>query len=307
MRVLFMGTPDIAATCLNILVKNGIEVVACVSQPDKPKGRGHKLMPTDVKAKAEELNIPVYQPEKLKNGELQPILDELKPDLIAVVAYGKILPKYILDYPKYGCVNMHVSLLPKLRGAAPIQWAVINGDEVTGVTTMLMEEGLDTGDILLQKEFGIGEYETSEELFDRMAVEGGEILSETIQNIENITPRPQNHDEHTYAPMISKEMAHIDWNKTTAEISKLICGMNSWPMAYSLYNGEVMKIITARKGDGTDGENGEIVGYEKGKGLRVKTQDGSIYIQVAQFAGSKRMGIDEYLRGHEIKYGTVLE
>ncbi len=307
MRVLFMGTPDIAATCLEILVKKGIGVIACVSQPDKPKGRGHKLMPTDVKVKAEELNIPVYQPEKLKNGELQPILDELKPDLIAVVAYGKILPKYILDYPKYGCVNMHASLLPKLRGAAPIQWAVINGDEVTGVTTMLMAEGLDTGDMLLSKKITIGEYETSEELFERMAKEGGEILAETIQNIENITPVPQNHDEHTYAPMISKDMAHIDWNKTTNEISKHICGMNSWPMAYSIYDGEVMKIITARKGDVTVGKNGEIVGYEKGKGLQVKTSDGSVYIQVAQFAGSKRMGIDEYLRGHEIKIGTVLE
>ncbi len=307
MRVLFMGTPDIAATCLEILVKKGIEVIGAVSQPDKPKGRGHKLMPTDVKVKAEEFGIPVYQPEKLKNGELQPILEELKPDLIAVVAYGKILPKYILDYPKYGCVNMHASLLPKLRGAAPIQWAVINGDEVTGVTTMLMAEGLDTGDMLLQKEMAIGEYETSEELFCRMATEGGEILAQTIQNIENITPIPQNHDEHTYAPMISKEMAHIDWNKTTNEISKHICGMNSWPMAYSLYEGEVMKIITARKGEACGGKNGEIVGYEKGKGLRVKTPDGSIYIEVAQFAGSKRMGIDEYLRGHEIKYGTVLE
>ena len=307
MRVLFMGTPDIAATCLEILIKSGIEVIGAVSQPDKPKGRGHKLMPTDVKVKAEELGIPVYQPEKLKNGELEPILEELKPDLIAVVAYGKILPKYILDYPKYGCVNMHASLLPKLRGAAPIQWAILNGDKVTGVTTMLMAEGLDTGDMLLQKEMEIGEYETSEELFERMATEGGEILAETIKNIENITPRPQNHDEHTYAPMISKDMAHIDWNKTTAEISKHICGMNSWPMAYSLYCGEVMKIINARKGEAIDGKNGEIVGYEKGRGLRVKTSDGSIYIEVAQFAGSKRMGIDEYLRGHEIKYGTVLE
>lgn len=307
MRILFMGTPDIAATCLDALVKNGLNVVGAVSQPDRPKGRGHKLMPTDVKVKAEEFGIPVYQPERLKEGQLEPILDELKPDIIAVVAYGKILPKYILDFPKYGCVNMHVSLLPKLRGAAPIQWAVLNGDKTTGVTTQLMDEGLDTGDILLQKEFEIGEYETSEELFDRMAEEGGEILVETIKNIENITPTPQNHDEYTYAPMLSKEMAHIDWSKPTDVISKHICGMNSWPMAYSIYEGEVMKIITARKGEPVSGENGEIVGYEKGKGLRIKTSDGSIYIRVAQFAGSKRMGIDEYLRGHEVKYGTILE
>lgn len=307
MRILFMGTPDIAATCLEALIKADLTVVGAVSQPDKPKGRGHKLMPTDVKLMAEEYGIPVFQPERLKEGQLQPVLDELKPDIIAVVAYGKILPKYVLDFPKHGCVNMHVSLLPKLRGAAPIQWAVLNGDKTTGVTTQKMEEGLDTGDILLQKEFEIGEYETSDELFDRMADEGGKILVETLKNIESITPIPQNHEEHTYAPMLSKEMAHIDWSKPTDVISKHICGMNSWPMAYSLYKGEVMKIITARKGDVCDGENGEILGYEKGKGLRVKTRDGSIYIQVAQFAGSKRMGIDEYLRGHTVEYGTILE
>lgn len=307
MRVLFMGTPDIAASCLEALIKSGIDVVGAVSQPDKPKGRGHKLMPTDVKAKAEELGIPVFQPEKIKNEELLPVLEELNPDLIAVVAYGKILPKYVLDFPKYGCINMHASLLPKLRGAAPVQWAVINGDEKTGVTTMMMEEGLDTGDMLLSKEVEIGEYETSEELFERIAIVGGEVLAETIKNIDKITPIPQDHEKHTYAPMITKEMAHIDWSKPTDEISKLICGMNSWPMAYSLYKGEVMKIITARKGEAAEGKIGEIVGYKKEKGLQVKTSDGSIYILSAQFAGSKRMGIDEYLRGHSIEYGTVLE
>ncbi|MBO5059685.1 MAG: methionyl-tRNA formyltransferase [Clostridia bacterium] len=307
MKILFMGTPDIAAECLKALVKAGLEVVGAVSQPDRPKGRGHKLVPTEVKAAAEEMGIRVYQPEKLKNGELQSVLDELKPDLIAVVAYGKILPKYVLDYPKYGCINMHASLLPKLRGAAPVQWAVINGEKKTGATTMLMDEGLDTGDMLLCEEIEIGEYETSEELFDRMAVLGAGLLVKTINEIESITPVPQEHDKHTYAPMISKDMAHIDWSKTTDEISKLICGMNSWPMAYSIYNDEIMKIITARKGEACSGENGEIVGYEKDKGLRVKTSDGSIYILSAQFPNSKRMGIDEYLRGHEIKYGTILK
>ncbi len=202
---------------------------------------------------------------------------------------------------------MHASLLPKLRGAAPVQWAVINGEKKTGATTMLMDEGLDTGDMLLCEEIEIGEYETSEELFDRMAVLGAGLLVKTIKEVESITPVPQEHDKHTYAPMISKEMAHIDWSKTTDEISKLICGMNSWPMAYSIYNDEIMKIITARKGEACSGENGEIVGYEKDKGLRVKTSDGSIYILSAQFPNSKRMGIDEYLRGHEIKYGTILK
>ncbi len=307
MRILFMGTPDIAAECMRALVSAGLDVVGAVSQPDKPKGRGHKLMPTEVKAAAEEAGIPVYQPEALKNGELMPVLEELKPDLIAVVAYGKILPKYILDYPKYGCINMHASLLPKLRGAAPIQWAVINGNKKTGVTTMLMEEGLDTGDMLLREEVEIGEYETAEELFDRIAVLGGKVLVDTVNNIEKITPVPQNHDEHTYAPMLSKEMAHIDWSKSTESISKLICGMNSWPMAYAIYMGEPVKIIKAVKGEQTEGKNGEIIGFAKDKGLQVKTSDGSIYVQVAQFAGSKRMTLDEYLRGHKIEFGTVLE
>lgn len=306
MRILFMGTPDIAAECLRALIRENIEVAGAVSQPDRPKGRGHKMMPTDVKIAAEENNIPVFQPESLKNGELKPILEELKPDLIAVVAYGKILPKYILDYPKYGCVNVHASLLPKLRGAAPIQWAIINGDKKTGITTMLMNEGLDTGDMLLSEELEIGEYETSEELFERMAKLGGELLVKTVRNIDSITPIAQEHEKHTYAPMITKETAHIDWNKSTEEISKLICGMNSWPMAFSYYKGEVMKIITAKKGEAVSGENGEIIGYEKGKGLRVKTSDGSIYIQTAQFPNSRRMGIDEYLRGHEIENGTIL-
>lgn len=307
MNILFMGTPDIAAECLKALAAAGLNIVGAVSQPDRPKGRGHKLAPTDVKAAAAELGIPVFQPEKLKNGELQPVLDELKPDIIAVVAYGKILPKYVIDYPQYGCINMHASLLPKLRGAAPIQWAVINGEKITGATTMLMDEGLDTGDMLLSEELEIGEYETSEELFERMAELGGRLLVKTIKEIKSITPVPQEHEKHTYAPMINKEMAHIDWSKSTDEISKLICGMNSWPMAYSLYNGEVMKIITARKGGAVSGKNGEIIGYEKKNGLQVKTSDGSIYILCAQFPNSKRMGIDEYLRGHEIKYGTVLE
>lgn len=307
MKVLFMGTPDIAASCLLALSRSGIEIVGAVSQPDKPKGRGHKVMPTDVKIAAEKLGIPVFQPESLKNGELQPVLDDLKPDIIAVVAYGKILPKYIIDYPEYGCINMHASLLPKLRGAAPIQWAVINGEKKTGATTMLMDEGLDTGDMLLCEELEIGEYETSEELFVRMAELGGRLLAKTIKEIKDIKPVPQDHEKHTYAPMIKKEMAHIDWSKSTDEISKLICGMNSWPMAYAIYNGEPVKIVSARKGGVASGENGEIVGYEKDKGLQVKTSDGSIYILVAQFAGSKRMGIDEYLRGHKVEYGTVLK
>ena len=307
MRILFMGTPDIAAKCLKTLVKSGLSVAGAVSQPDKPKGRGHKLAPTDVKIAASEAGIPVFQPEKIKSGELMPVLEELKPDLIAVVAYGKILPEYVLNYPKYGCVNMHASLLPKLRGAAPIQWAVLNGEKETGVTTMLMDKGLDTGDMLLSEKLEIGEYETSEELFERMAETGGELLVKTIRNIENITPQKQNDALATYAPMITKEMAHIDWNEATEKISKLICGMNSWPLAYSYYDDDAVKIISATKGDACKGKNGEIISFEKGKGLKVKTADGSIYIKELQFAGGKRMLAEDYLRGHNIQFGKILK
>lgn len=307
MKILFMGTPDIAAKCLKILLGANITVVGAVSQPDKPKGRGHRMMPTDVKIAAIDAGIPVFQPEKIKSGELMPILEELKPDLIAVVAYGKILPKYVLDYPKYGCVNMHASLLPKLRGAAPIQWAVINGDNETGVTTMLMDEGMDTGDILLCKKLEIGEYETSEELFFRIAETGGELLKETILNIETIMPKKQPEAGVTYAPMLTKEMGHINWSEPTGKISKLICGMNSWPLAYSFYKDETVKIIKAVKGTSANGKNGEILGFEKGKGIKVKTADGSIYITELQFSGGKRMSAEDYLRGHSIETGTVLK
>lgn len=307
MRILFMGTPDIAAKCLQMLIKSNMTVVGAVSQPDKPKGRGHKLMPTDVKIAAINANIPVFQPEKIKSGELLPILEELKPDIIAVVAYGKILPKYVLDFPKFGCINLHASLLPKLRGAAPVQWAVINGEKETGVTTMLMDEGLDTGDMLLSEKTEIGEYETSDELFCRIAEIGGKLLVKTIENIESIVPQKQPKGEESYAPMITKEMAHIDWSKPTDEISKLICGMNSRPMAYSFYKDEQVKIISAVKGGMCKGEIGEIICMEKGKGLQVKTSDGSIYIRELQFSGGKRMLSEDYLRGHSLDFGTVLK
>lgn len=307
MKVLFMGTPDIAAVSLKKLISEKFDVVGVVSQPDKPKGRGHKLMPTAVKLAAEENGIEVYQPETLKNGELKPVLEKLQPEVIAVVAYGKILPEYILKFPKYGCINMHASLLPKLRGAAPIQWAVINGDEKTGVTTMLMEEGLDTGDMLLKKETDIGLYETSEELFERIAVIGAETLAETLNNIENIAPVPQNHEDFTYAPMITKEMGNIKWDESAERISKLICGMNSWPLAYTYYKGEMMKVISARIGEAEEkGEAGEILAYEKGKGLKIQCKKSTLYITRIQFAGGKKLDVDEYLKGHTIEVGETL-
>lgn len=307
MKILFMGTPDFASASLRAMLDAGFDVVGVVSQPDKPKGRGHKLQPTDVKITAEKAGIKVYQPETLKNGELMPVLDELKPEAIVVAAYGKILPEYIINYPKYGCINVHASLLPKYRGAAPIQRAIINGESVTGVTTMKMDKGLDTGDMLLKAETQIGEYETAEELFERLAEIGGELLVKTIRGLENneIIPEPQNHAEHTYAPMISRETGKIDWSKTSREISKLICGMNSWPLAYTIYKGEPLKIATAKIAEG-NGKCGEILSLDKECGLKVATGDGAIYIETAQFAGSKRMNVEDYARGHNIEIGTLL-
>ena len=307
MRIMFMGTPDIAAEALKALIADGMKPVCVVTQPDKPKGRGYKLVPPEVKTAALENDIPVYQPEKLKNGELKPVLEEYKPELIAVVAYGKLLPPYILEYPKYGCINMHASLLPKYRGAAPVQWAVINGDEYSGVTTMKMDEGLDTGDMLLCEKIPIGEYETSEQLFDRIAALGAEVLCRTVKNIESITPVPQNHAEHTYAPMLTKEMARIDWTKDMKTISKLICGMNSWPYAFSEYNNEPVKIIEAYKCEDACGKPGEVLRHEKGKGLLVACGSGGIWLKRIQFPGGKKMDVDDYLLGHKIENGTFFK
>ncbi len=309
MKILFMGTPDFAAETLRAMIDAGLDVAAAVSQPDRPKGRGHKLAPTDVKTAALEAGIKVYQPEKIKNGELLPVLENIKPDLIVVAAYGKILPGYIINYPKYGCINVHASLLPKYRGAAPIQWAVINGEEKTGVTIMQMDSGLDTGDMLMRAETEIGEYETSEELFDRLAKIGGGLLIEAVKAIENgtVTRTPQNHGEHTYAPMITRETGIIDWSKPAGEISKLICGMNSWPLASTKYLGETLKIVTARVcHDNSSEKPGTILSLDKGMGLKVACGDGSLYIATARFPGGKKMNVEDYARGHEIKIGAVL-
>ncbi|MCD8180505.1 MAG: methionyl-tRNA formyltransferase [Firmicutes bacterium] len=309
MRILFMGTPDFAALTLKAMTDARLDIVGAVSQPDRPKGRGYKLVPTEVKAAASEAGINVYQPESLKNGELMPVLDELKPDLIVVAAYGRILPDYIINYPKYGCVNVHASLLPKYRGAAPIQRAIINGDKITGVTTMKMDSGLDTGDMLLKAETEIGEYETAEELFDRLAEIGGRLLIETIKGLENgtVTPTAQNHAEHTYAPMITRETGVIDWTKSAREISKLICGMYSWPLASTKYKDGILKITEARVcADESDAPAGTIIALEKGKGLKISCGEGTLYIRAAQFPGSKKMNVEDYARGHKIDMGLVL-
>lgn len=307
MKILFMGTPDFAAKSLEMLAESDFDIAAVISQPDKPKGRGHRLQPTEVKMTAEKFGYKVYQPETLKNGAISDLLDDLKPDLIVVAAYGKILPEYVINYPKYGCINVHASLLPKYRGAAPIQRAIIDGEPETGVTIMKMERGLDTGDILSVSKTPIGEFETAGELFDRLAKIGGELLAKTIPEIfaGNITPRKQDNDKATYASMIAKDTGVIEWNKTSREIINLVRGLNPWPLAYTLYKGEILKLVTVCEAQG-QGTPGEILSIDKGKGMRVATGGGAVYIHTAQFKNSKKMPIEDYARGHKIEIGTIL-
>ncbi len=308
MKILFMGTPEFAVPCLETLTNSDHVVCGVVTQPDKPAGRGHKLTPPPVKVVAENSGIEVFQPETLKDFAFQAELRRLNPDLIVVVAYGKILPEYILNYPKYGCINVHASLLPKYRGAGPIQWSVINGEKKTGITTMLMEKGLDTGDMLLRAETEIGEYETADQLHDRLMVLGAKLLMETIGQLENNTLKPekQNDEESTYAPMISKDMAKIDWNKSSGEIISLIYGMNSWPVAYTNYCGEMMKIYTAIKGSAAKGKPGQILNVDK-SGIEILCGDKNTIIATKiQFKGSKAMEVRDWLNGHKIDTGEIL-
>lgn len=308
MRVLFMGTPDFAVPCLEILIKNGYEVCGAVTQPDKPKGRGHKLVSPSVKVYAEKHGIPVFQPQSLKNQELLPILSEYKPDIAVVVAYGRILPEYILNFPMYGCINVHASLLPRYRGAAPIQRSVINGDEITGVTTMYMEKGLDTGDMIFKSSVKIGEDETYGELHDRLSLTGADLLIKTLDAIAGgSAPREkQNDEESCYAPMISKETGHIDWSRSASEILNLIRGTNPWPMSYTMYGDEVMKIIRAERGEDIEEKCGSIT--VSGKKLIVACGGGtSIVVDEIQFKGGKRMRFADYLNGHTIDESIVLK
>ena len=247
MKIVFMGTPDFAVPSLQGLIDDGHEILAVYTQPDKPVGRKQVLTPPPVKALALEHGLPVYQPTKMRDGTVAAQLRELAPDLIAVVAYGRILPKEILEIPPYGCINVHGSLLPRWRGAAPIQWAVIAGDEMAGVTTMKMAEGLDTGDMLLTYETKVGEKETAGELFDRLAQSGAELLTQTLVKLDEITPRPQDDAQSCYAHMLDKQMAVIDWSKSAHEIDCLIRGLNPWPIALTTLSGERLKVFAAEK------------------------------------------------------------
>lgn len=299
MRIVFMGTPDFAVPCLARLIADGHTIVGTFTQPDRPKGRGHKLAAPPVKELAQRHAIPVYQPEKLRDGTALQILRELSPDLAVVVAYGRILPKDLLDVPPLGCVNVHGSLLPKYRGAAPIQWSVLNGDKLAGVTTMYMAEGLDCGDMILQAETPVGEDETSGELYERLSEMGAALLSETVKRIGDKTaPRiPQDGSRATQAPMLEKSMAEIDFTKPARTVHKLICGMNPWPVAFTKLDGAPVKVYRSRLAEG-GGAPGTVL---PGKGLIVACGDGAVELLEIQAQGGKRMSAADYVRGHQLK------
>ena len=305
MRIVFMGTPDFAVPSLQALIDAGHDVCAVYTQPDKPQGRKQILTAPPVKTLALEHDIPVFQPNTLKNEDEQARLRELAPEVIIVVAYGKLLPKAVLDIPPHGCINVHGSLLPRWRGAAPIQWAVIAGDEMAGVTTMQMAEGLDTGDMLLTYETKVGEKETAGELFDRLAQSGAELLTQTLVKLDEITPRPQDDAQSCYAHMLDKQMAVIDWSKSAHEIDCLIRGLNPWPIALTTLSGERLKVFAAEKANG-NGEPGTVLEANPKKGLTVACGEGALGLTEIQLVGGKRMKATDFLRGHTIEVGTKL-
>ena len=305
MRIVFMGTPDFAVPSLQALIDAGHDVCAVYTQPDKPQGRKQILTAPPVKTLALEHDIPVFQPNTLKNEVEQARLRELAPEVIIVVAYGKLLPKAVLDIPPHGCINVHGSLLPRWRGAAPIQWAVIAGDEMAGVTTMQMAEGLDTGDMLLTYETKVGEKETAGELFDRLAQSGAELLTQTLVKLDEITPRPQDDAQSCYAHMLDKQMAVIDWSKSAHEIDCLIRGLNPWPIALTTLSGERLKVFAAEKAAG-NGEPGTVIEADPKKGLTVACGEGALKLIEIQLVGGKRMKATDFLRGHAIEVGTKL-
>ena len=304
MRIVFMGTPDFAAASLQKLIDEKYDVVGVFTQPDKPKGRGMELAFSPVKELALKAGFPVFQPEKMRDGTALAILESLAPDVIVAVAYGKLLPKEILELPPLGCINVHGSLLPKYRGSAPIQWAVLNGDTVTGVSTMYLSEAMDTGDVIFSEETGIGEQETSGELFDRLMVMGAALLHKTLQAIEAGTaPRaPQNEADASYTKMLDKTMCPIDWNRSPRDVNKWICGMQPWPVATAELPGGVFKIYRAEYTDHrTSRAPGSIVSAGKA-GIEVACADGeTLMITELQAPGKKRMKAAEYLLGHPMK------
>lgn len=309
MKIVFMGTPEFAIPSLDMLVREGYNVAAVVTQPDKPKGRGNKLTLPPVKMYAVEKNIPVLQPVKVRTGEFAERIRELAPDLLVTAAYGRILPKDVLDIPPLGCINVHGSLLPKYRGAAPIQWAVINGESKTGITTMYTDIGMDTGDMLLKGEIDITPDMTAGELHDKLSDLGAEVLGKTLEMLKegNLKREKQCEAEATYAPIMKKEVGQIDWNKNSNDIHNLVRGTNPWPGAFTEYCGEKMKIWKTEtvKKDNVGLKPGTIC--ETGKeGIIVAAGDGFVRILEVQFESCRKMCVEDYLCGHKINEGEIL-
>lgn len=304
MKIIFMGTPDFAAASLEALIASKHEIMAVVTQPDKPKGRKGELTPSPVKTIAVEKGIKVYQPVRVREQEFVEILRGYNPDVIIVVAFGQIIPESILEIPKYGCVNIHGSLLPKYRGAAPIQWAVLDGEKETGVTTMLMDKGIDTGDILLKRVINLTEDETAGSLFDKLMVLGAEAILETLEGLENgsITPEKQGESPTDYAKMLTKAMGLIDFTRTAAELDCFIRGMNPWPSAYTVLDGKTLKIWKAKPVDGNGGA-GSVLSVGKDSFI-VCCGENALEILEVQLEGKKRMSAGDFLKGTHLEPGT---
>lgn len=308
MRVVFMGTPDFAVGTLEAIVAAGHEVVGVVTQPDKPQGRSKSLVPTPVKAAALAHGLNVYQPTRIRNEEAVATVRAMEPDVIVVVAFGQIIPKEILDMAPHGCINVHASLLPAYRGAAPIQWAVLNGEKETGVTIMRMDEGLDTGDVIAKVIVPLDEKETSESLFDKLSAAGAKLLAETLPSIGDGTAVYEKQPEESptaYAGMIKKQMGLIDWNRSAVEIERWVRGMNSWPSAYTKLDGKTLKIWSSHIEDEKQtGEAGKVLRADK-TGMYVQTGCGVLCIEELQLEGKKRMTVDAFLRGYTMKQETL--
>ena len=307
MKIIFMGTPDFAVGTLRSLAEAGHEITLVVSQPDKPKGRGHAMVPTPVKVVAEELGIPVFQPVKIR--EAKDVLEKTEADVCVVAAFGQIIPASILHMKKYGCINVHASLLPKYRGAAPIQWAVIDGEKESGVTIMQMDEGLDAGDMLAKAIVPLDEKETGGSLFDKLSEAGGRLCVETLAKLEKgeITPEKQGESPTAYASMLDKKMGNIDWNKSAVVIERLVRGLNPWPSAYTHLDGKTLKIwaCDVLPQSASKGESGEILEVTK-DAIHVQTGDGILVLREIQLAGKARMDAGAFLRGYKVVPGTVL-
>ena len=302
MRVVFMGTPDIAATCLKKILADGFDVVGVYTQPDRPKGRGMKIVASPVKEVALTANIPVFQPDSFREEETVEALRELKPDICAVVAYGRILPQKVLDVPTFGCINIHASLLPKYRGSAPYQWAVLDGLKETGVTAMYLCREMDAGDIIDVSKTPIGENETAGELLDRLAVLGADLLSKTLSRFAaegKVPATPQNPEEVSYAPMLDKTMCPIDWNKSAVQVHNHVRGLHPWPVATMVLQGKTFKVHDTRVVSGS-GAPGQILGLTK-TGLVIACGEGAVEITSLQAEGGKRMAAPDYFRGHPLE------